>query len=101
MKTPDLLKVFYSDRYDLPLPEGHRFPMDKYKKVRLGLVSQGLLKEEQLFEAPFASVEDILRVHDERYYHAIEFGTLEAREQRKIGFPWSCLLYTSPSPRDS
>lgn len=89
MKTPDLLKVFHSDRYDLPLPEGHRFPMDKYKKVREGLLNQGLVQDYQLIEAPFAHVEDILRVHDEKYYHAIEFGTLEPREQRKIGFPWS------------
>lgn len=85
----DLFKVYQSDRFDLPLPDGHRFPMDKYKKVKNGLISQSILKKDQILEAPMASPEDILRVHDEKYYHAIEFGTLDPREQRKIGFPWS------------
>lgn len=82
-------QVFHSDKYDLPLPEGHRFPMDKYKKVRQGLIKQGLVQENQIKLAPFAGKEDVLLVHDEAYYQAIELGTLEARDQRKIGFPWS------------
>ncbi len=89
MKLPPFVKVFHSDRYDLPLPDGHRFPMEKYKMVRLGLLKEKILIEDQLKEAPEASEKDILRVHDEKYYHAIEFGTLEPSEQRKIGFPWS------------
>ena len=28
------LKVFYSDHFVLPLPEGHRFPMIKYSMLR-------------------------------------------------------------------
>jgi hypothetical protein len=28
------LKVFYSDHFVLPLPEGHRFPMVKYSILR-------------------------------------------------------------------
>jgi acetoin utilization deacetylase AcuC-like enzyme len=63
--------------------------MSKYKMVRHGLLNEGLIAQEQLFEAPLAPENDILRVHDEKYYHAIEFGTLEPSEQRKIGFPWS------------
>lgn len=82
-------KVFHSDRYDLPLPQGHRFPMDKYKKVRQGLLEAQILSPHHLEEAPLASKEDVLLVHTENYYHAIEMGTLEPREQRKIGFPWS------------
>jgi hypothetical protein len=28
------LKIFYTDHYVLPLPEGHRFPMAKYSLLR-------------------------------------------------------------------
>jgi hypothetical protein len=28
------LKVFYSDQFVFPLPEGHRFPMVKYSMLR-------------------------------------------------------------------
>lgn len=66
--------------------------MDKYKKVREGLLKNNILQESQVIPAPLASKEDILLVHEEKYYHAIELGTLEAREQRKIGFPWSEIM---------
>lgn len=92
MKVPAGLKIFHSDRYDLPLPEGHRFPMNKYKLVRNGLIQEGIAEIHQIIEAPLADQNDILRVHDESYYHAIEYGTLEARDQRKIGFPWSEIM---------
>ena len=28
------MKIFYTDHYVLPLPEGHRFPMAKYRMLR-------------------------------------------------------------------
>jgi hypothetical protein len=28
------LKIFYSDRFVLPLPDGHRLPMQKYRLLR-------------------------------------------------------------------
>ncbi|MCF8059830.1 MAG: histone deacetylase [Bacteriovoracaceae bacterium] len=84
--------VYHSDHYDLPLPEGHRFPMEKYKRVRKALTEANIIRSENIQRAPLAKKEDILLVHTETYYHAIEFGTLEARDQRKIGFPWSDVM---------
>ncbi|MCR9203715.1 MAG: histone deacetylase [Halobacteriovoraceae bacterium] len=82
-------KVYHSDRYDLPLPDGHRFPMDKYRLIREKLLSQEILKEENLFEAPLAKVDDILRVHSRTFYDAVANGSLDKKAQRLIGFPWS------------
>ena len=28
------MKLFYADHFVLPLPEGHRFPMEKYARLR-------------------------------------------------------------------
>lgn len=86
------MKVFYSDPYDLKLPENHRFPMEKYRLLRETLMSKGIVSADQMQLAPLASYKDITRVHSEEYYHAIEFGTLENRAQKKIGFPWSEMM---------
>jgi hypothetical protein len=37
------MMVFYSDVYVLPLPEGHKFPITKYRLVRDGLMAEGIL----------------------------------------------------------
>lgn len=82
-------RVFHSDRYDLPLPIGHRFPMEKYGRLRKALITEGILSQENLEEAPFAPKEDILRVHTHTFFEAVKNGTLDKSAQRLIGFPWS------------
>ena len=51
------LPLIYHDDYSPPFPDGHRFPMEKFRLLRDHLVACGLVRD--------------------------------------------CLLYTSPSPRDS
>lgn len=80
------MKAFYTDHFVLPLPNGHRFPMEKYSKLR-NLVSD--LAGVELLEAPAASDTQILYAHDPQYLINIIGGHLSASEQREIGFPWS------------
>lgn len=80
------MKAFYTDHFVLPLPSGHRFPMEKYSKLR-NLVSD--LVGVELLEAPAASDTQILYAHDPQYLINIIGGHLSASEQREIGFPWS------------
>jgi len=70
----------------LPLPAGHRFPMEKYSRLR-DLVST--LNDIHLVEAPAASDTQILYAHDPSYLIKIIAGKLNPEEQREIGFPWS------------
>lgn len=84
-----MLRAFYTDRFVLPLPPGHRFPMDKYRRLRERAVSEGVLRPEQLREPPAASWEALAEVHDAPYLQRVRTGTLSAQEQRRIGFPWS------------
>jgi len=37
------LRVFYSDPFVLPLPEGHRFPMEKYVLLRRRVEASGIV----------------------------------------------------------
>jgi acetoin utilization deacetylase AcuC-like enzyme len=80
------VKAFYTDHFVLPLPSGHRFPMEKYSKLR-NLV--GAVEGIELVEAPAASDTQILYAHDPQYLIKIIQGNLDPKEQREIGFPWS------------
>ncbi len=79
--------AYYSDRFVLPLPEGHRFPMRKYRMLR-DLVAQRL-PEVTLEEAPHTTDGVLALAHHPQYIHRVTTGALTAAEQRAIGFPWS------------
>jgi len=81
------VQAFYADHFVLPLPEGHRFPMAKYARLRERL--RGELPDVTLREALPASDGELALVHTPAYIQAIAQGTLDQRAQREIGFPWS------------
>ena len=80
------MKAFFTDHFVLPLPPGHRFPMEKYSRLH-ELVST--LPEVELLEAPSATDTQILYAHDPAYLIKVLQGNLSPEEQREIGFPWS------------
>jgi acetoin utilization deacetylase AcuC-like enzyme len=81
------LKAFYSDHFVLPLPEGHRFPMSKYRRLRERVA--GDLQSVTLAEPPAASDGQLALAHAPEYIDRISRGLLSAAEERAIGFPWS------------
>ena len=83
------MKAFYSDTFVLPLPEGHRFPMTKYRRLRETLVAQHVVDEADLIVPEPVEWDDIRLAHCESYVEAVAQGTLTAEAQRRIGFPWS------------
>jgi acetoin utilization deacetylase AcuC-like enzyme len=83
------LKVFYSDHFVLPLPEGHRFPMGKYSMLRERVAAAGICGPGEMRVPRPVSDEEILRSHERTYLRRVVDGTLTRREMRRIGFPWS------------
>ena len=83
------MKAFYTDHFVLPLPQGHRFPMEKYSRLRDLVGSQAGI---ELVEAPSATDTQILYAHDPGYLIKVIEGTLSKQEQREIGFPWSAQM---------
>ena len=83
------MRAFYSDRFVLPLPEGHRFPMSKYARVRERCLAEGILDPDGLSEPPAAGWEELALVHEDAYLSRVRDGGLSYLEQRRIGFPWS------------
>ena len=83
------MRAFYSDHFVLPLPEGHKFPMAKYSRLRERILAEGLIAPGDLHEAPLAAIDDLRLVHEPHYVDAVINGTVPPDVQRRIGFPWS------------
>ncbi|WP_372527186.1 histone deacetylase [Piscinibacter sp.] len=81
------MQIFTSDQFVLPLPEGHRFPMAKYRLLREQVARA--LPAARLVEAPAASDGELALVHTPAYVEAVAEGLLSPAQQREIGFPWS------------
>ena len=84
-----MLNIAYHPIYQLPLPEGHRFPMEKYDLLPKQLLYEGTCEKEDFFapeKIPNAIIES---VHDSKYLDRLLNLALDPKEVRKIGFPLS------------
>lgn len=81
------MKAFYSDHFVLPLPEGHRFPMPKYHRLRERVAAD--FKAITLSEPPAATGDQLALAHAPDYIDRVCRGLLSPAELRAIGFPWS------------
>lgn len=78
--------------YVHPLPENHRFPMEKYDLLPKQLLYEGTANEADFFEPGFLSEEHILSVHNDDYWRNLKELKLSEREQRVSGFVHSNAL---------
>ena len=83
------MNVFFTDVFVLPLPDGHRFPIEKYALLRRRVAESGLLGAGQLRIPLPATDEELGRAHDSEYVRRVRDGKLTPAEIRRIGFPWS------------
>jgi acetoin utilization deacetylase AcuC-like enzyme len=81
------VRAYCSDRFGIPLPPGHRFPISKYARLRERVLQA--CPEIQLVEAPPASDGELALAHTPAYVHDASHGLLSAQAQRVIGLPWS------------
>lgn len=83
------MKLFFTDRFVLPLPPNHRFPMAKYRLLRDRLVSDPFHADDIFLEPPAASRDELCTAHDAEYVDRVVTGELSEAELKRIGFPWS------------
>lgn len=79
--------TFYADHVAVKLPEGHRFPMQKYQLLRDRLAQE--LPGLRLEQALPASEGELALAHTPSYISAVLQGHLSGSQLREIGFPWS------------
>ena len=82
-----MLKVAYHPIYKHNLPEGHRFPMEKYDLLPQQLLYEGTCKEENFFKPEIPNNKYVFMVHDPEYVSDLMNITLSQKAARKIGFP--------------
>jgi acetoin utilization deacetylase AcuC-like enzyme len=76
------------DRWRIPLPDGHKFPIDKYERLRQRVEADGVV----IHESEPVPWEWLAAVHDEALLARIRDGGMTLREQRGLGLPWSEVL---------
>ncbi|MFN3996553.1 histone deacetylase [Algoriphagus sp.] len=87
-----MLKVAHSPLYAHSLPQGHRFPMEKYELLPEQLVYEGTLTQENFFEPDYLDEKWILNTHDVGYFNRLKNLELSRSEIRATGFPLSAEL---------
>lgn len=80
------MRAFAHDVFTYPLPEGHRFPLAKYRLVREAVESlDGVAVE----TATAAGWDEVARAHTPTWIAKVREGRLERREELALGLPWS------------
>ena len=111
------LPVVNHKEYLAKIGDDHKFPIKKFGELANYLINKKIVKR---FHTPYpCSVETLKKAHSESYIKDIINKSLDQNTIKKIGFPLvdsvikrslvatggtvlaSCLLYTSPSPRDA
>ncbi|WP_378186148.1 histone deacetylase [Aquimarina sp. W85] len=82
-----MLKIAYHPIYTHPLPEGHRFPMQKYELLPKQLLYEGTCTNSNFFLPDYPSLDLIYATHCKDYVTQLLNLTLDAKAVRKIGFP--------------
>lgn len=83
------MDIYYSDIFELPLPQKHRFPMSKYRQLRERILAADVFRNSELRIPPPATDDQLMMVHDREYVQRVIDGNLTPLEIKRIGFPWS------------
>lgn len=86
------LPIIYHPDYVAPIPEGHRFPMPKFRQLQQLLLTDGVATPAQFHTPELPPKNWIEFVHTPEYVQAYYDGTLDPKAQRRIGLPWSPAL---------
>src|SRR3954453_9884257 len=82
------VQAWSHDRWRIPRPDGHKFPIDKYERLRQRVEADGVV----IHESEPVPWEWLSAVHDDELLARIRDGEMTLREQRGLGLPWSQVL---------
>ena len=84
-----MIRIAWDSIFCHPLPENHRFPMEKYRLLPEQLIYEGTISASQLFSPQSICESDLLTTHDAEYVNKLNTLTLTPAEIRRTGFPLS------------
>jgi acetoin utilization deacetylase AcuC-like enzyme len=80
------IHVAFRPEYVHPLPENHRFPMEKYDLLPTCLLREGTLQESDFFEPDTIDTAIVEQIHDQTYLSQLFSLQLNPSQQRASGF---------------
>ncbi len=81
-----MVEIAFSEKHIYTLPEGHRFPIGKYKLIVDKLLNDKIIGAHQLFD-PGMIDNEVLLAHNVEYYNNVTHFALTASEIRTLGVP--------------
>lgn len=87
-----MLKIAFHEVYQYALPEGHRFPMEKYTLLPEQLLYEGTISGSNFFQPVQLTEPEILLTHTADYWEKLQKQKLSYKEARNIGFPMTPAL---------
>lgn len=83
------MRISYSEGYYAPLPEGHIFPMGKFRSLKNYLIQKNIVKTNQIIEPQMVDFANLCTAHDNDYASAVWNGLLDRKQERRMGLTWS------------
>jgi acetoin utilization deacetylase AcuC-like enzyme len=83
----------YHPAYEVPLSPNHPFPMSKYPLLKAMLLAEGIIRPDDLMQPEPLGMPALERVHTREYLDRLTSSTLSAAEVRRLGLPWSEVLW--------
>lgn len=84
-----LIPLITHPAYSYEFPGNHRFPMEKFKLLHEYLIQVGIAQPENTFRPGKIRPELLCGIHCSTYVDTFIEGTLNKKQLRSIGLPWS------------
>lgn len=82
-----MFKIAFHPIYVHPLPEGHRFPMEKYDLLPRQLEHEGTADPDDFFAPNLIDLKWLEGIHSDEYIKKLQQLKLSRSEERQTGFP--------------
>ena len=86
------MRFWTHDGYAFPLPDGHKFPITKYPRLKERLLAERVARPDDIRVSESAEWALLGAVHQHAYLGRVREGTLSDLEIRRLGLPWSAEL---------
>ncbi len=83
------MRVSYSPEYYATIPNEHIFPMGKFQGLHRYLLEKEILSEFEIIEPKMIDFINLMTAHTSRYAYGVWNGTLDKKEVRRMGLPWT------------
>tara|TARA_R110002124_G_scaffold287314_1_gene472611 strand:- start:1149 stop:2048 length:900 start_codon:yes stop_codon:yes gene_type:complete len=83
------MRVSYSPGYYASIPNEHIFPIKKFQGLHAYLLEREILQKSEIIEPKMVDFINLMTAHTQRYSYGVWNGSLDKKEIRRMGLPWT------------